>query len=56
MWPHELLAAAKQHCAPLERALARITRAINIAPRWGEITKTVLLHFKLEFTIHYSLS
>jgi hypothetical protein len=36
MWLHELLAAAKQHSAPLERGRLRNRQAINISPRWGE--------------------
>ena len=35
MWLHELLAAAKQHWAPLERAFAE-SPSYNISPRWGE--------------------
>jgi hypothetical protein len=46
MWLRDLLAAPKQHCAPLERALARTTQAINIAPRWGEDRRTTSVAFK----------
>ncbi len=48
-------AAANNSCSHIslltERGYLRLPVAINISPRWGEITKGVLLHFKLESTI-----
>ena len=43
---HELLAAAKQHCAPLERGRLRNPQAINSSPRWGEEAQRLSRRFK----------
>src|SRR6266850_5128921 len=47
-------AAANNSCGHIslltERGYLRLPVAINISPRWGEITKGVLLHFQVEST------
>ena len=47
MWLPELLGSSKTTLRSAGASACENHQAINIAPRWGKISKGLLLHFKL---------